>query len=307
MNAFDARLGRRSLLAGIAALFAARFAAARSHITRARVSLITDEMGANQHFAVAWATDQGRVGLVDLRNVPESGKEFALLTAPELRGYASELAENKLKVSLLRTSLLKFAWPAIKPADTAASSPAEPDEKRWARRKDDLMRALAAAAILGTDRIRIFTGARAADPAAALPQVAAAIQEFIPAAEAAKVRLVIENEPSQNIATGAELKALMNLLPSPAVGFIWDPWNALARGESDGFSLLPRNRMLAVQVKGESLEGPNSLNWRLILDSLQKENFQGPVALATERFGEAYLQQSRDMAGDLLHIVNRLD
>lgn len=305
MNAFNARLGRRTLLAGAAALFAARFAAARSHITRARVSLITDEMGANQHFAVAWAKEQG-VGLVDLRNVPETGKEFALLTAPELRGYASELAENKLKVSLLRTSLLKFAWPAIKPADTAAS-PAESDEKRWVRRKDDLMSALAAAAILGTDRIRIFTGARAADPAAALPQVAAAIQEFIPLAESAKVRLVIENEPSQNVATGAELKALMNLLPSPAVGFVWDPWNALARGESDGYSLLPRNRMLAVQVKGESLEGPNSLNWRVILDSLQKENFQGPVALATERFGEAYLQQSRDMAGDLLHIVNRLD
>jgi len=305
VNASNARLGRRTLLAGAAALFAARFAAARSHITRARVSLITDEMGANQHFAVAWAKEQG-VGLVDLRNVPETGKEFALLTAPELRGYASELAENKLKVSLLRTSLLKFAWPSIKPADTAVS-PAEPDEKRWARRKDDLMRALAAAAILGTDRIRIFTGARAADPAAALPQVAAAIQEFIPLAESAKVRLVIENEPSQNVATGAELKALMNLLPSPAVGFVWDPWNALARGESDGYSLLPRNRMLAVQVKGESLEGPNSLNWRVILDSLQKENFQGPVALATERFGEAYLQQSRDMAGDLLHIVNRLD
>jgi sugar phosphate isomerase/epimerase len=241
-----------------------------------------------------------------LRNVPETKKEFAFLSPAELRRFAAELAENKLKVSLLKTSLLKFAWPDLPPKDASVQA----DEKRWARRKADFTTALAAAATLGTDRIRIFTGARTENPVASLPAVAKTITEFVPLAESAKVKLVIENDPSQNVATAAEIRALMNLLPSPSVGFDWDPWNALSLGEApwpDGYGQLPKNRLWGVQVKGDSLEGRSALDWRTILNALGKDNYSGPLSLATERFEGAYLKEANDMMGDLLHIVSRLD
>jgi sugar phosphate isomerase/epimerase len=254
------------------------------------VSAITDEVGATQSDAVAFARQFG-LESVELRNVPETKKEFAFLSTAELRGYASELRRNKLKVSMLKTSLLK-------------------DDKRSAQRKDDFAAALAAAGTLGTDRMGIFTGARTDNPPAALPGVAKAIAEFVPLAEAAKVRLVIENDASQNVATAAEIRALMNLLPSPFVGFDWDPRNALSLGEApwpDGYGQLPKTKMLGVQVKGDSLEGGSALDWRAILNGLEKDNYQGPVALATERFQGAYLNEANQMMGDLLHIVSRLD
>ncbi len=281
-------MNRRELLALAVGVLGARCPAwAKSHLTRARITAITDEVGATQSDSVAFARQFG-LASVELRNVPETKKEFTFLSAPELRRYAAELAENKLKVSLLKTSLFKAQAPA----------------------RADFTTALAAAGILGTDRIRIFTGARAENPIAALPAVAKAIGEFVPLAEAAKVKLLIENEPSQNVATAAEIRALMNLLPSPAVGFDWDPWNALSLGEApwpDGYGQLPKNRLWGVQVKGDSLEGRSALDWRTILNALQKDNYQGPVSLATERFEGAYLKEANDMMGDLLHIVSRLD
>jgi hypothetical protein len=38
---------------------------------------------------------------VELRKVPGTNKDFAALTSPELKRYAAELEENKLKVSVL--------------------------------------------------------------------------------------------------------------------------------------------------------------------------------------------------------------
>ena len=80
----------------------------------------------------------------ELRNVPETKKEFAFLTEPELKRWAAELAANKLKVSFLNTSLLKFRGPAWtrrrcvrKPTNSARRALAA-DQKRWDRRKEDV-------------------------------------------------------------------------------------------------------------------------------------------------------------------------
>jgi len=209
---------RRQLLAGAAASMSARsLLAVKSQITKARISAITDEIGRTQSDAIAFAKLYG-LQWIELRNVPETKKEFASLTQPELKGYAAELSGNGLKVSLLKTSLLKFPW------DSEAA------QKRWARRHDDLSNAVIAAQIFGVDRVRIFTGERVANPETAYPKIVQTMEELIPIAEEAKVRLLIENEPSQNIGTSAELKAILELLPSKSIGFNWDAQNALRRG-----------------------------------------------------------------------------
>jgi sugar phosphate isomerase/epimerase len=291
---------RRNLLAysacllGAVGLQAEKRQTAKTHITKSRVSAITDEMGRTQEDAVAFAK-QFPLQWVDLRNVPGSNQEFGGLSEPELKRYAAELAANKLKVSLLRTSLLKFSWGA--------------DDKRWDRRKQDFARAVAAAEVLGVDKIRIFTGTRTANPAAVYSNIVQTMEEMIPRAEDAKVRLLIENDPSQNIGTCAELKAILDLLPSKAIGFNWDPWNALALNETPwptGYAQLPKSRMLNVQIRSEGLSTvPRQINWRAMLDAMQRDGYQGEISVATQTSGDKF-EKTDDSIREVLHIVGEL-
>jgi sugar phosphate isomerase/epimerase len=288
-------LRRRDLLAGSAAIFGARtLRAAKSRIAKTRISAITDEIGPTQADSIAFAKQYG-LQWVELRNVPESKREFAFLSEPELKRYAAELAANKIGVSLLKTSLLKLPWSA--------------DTKRWDRRKEDLARAIAAAQIFGVDKIRIFTGARVADPATAYPNIAQTMEDLIPLAEGAKVRLLIENDPSQNVATCAELRTIMDLLPSKAIGFNWDPQNALALNETPwpgGYARLPKARMLNVQIKAEGLsEGPRQIDWRALMEAIGRDGYQGEISLATEIFDGTF-EKANDSIREVMHIVGEL-
>ncbi len=293
-------------MAGAAlALAAGKLQAFKSHITKARISAITDEIGRTQADAIDFA-HQYNLQWVELRNVPETKKEFAFLTEPELKRWSAELAANKLKVSFLNTSLLKFTWPGLAPPDAKAT----PDEKRWASRKDDVAAALNAANILGVDRIRVFTGARVANPETAYPVIVQTMEELIPLAEKAKVKLLIENENSQNIGTSAEVKAIMELLPSKTIGYNWDPGNAQSLRETpwpDGYALLPKSRMLNVQFKAKNLlDGPDKLNWRAIMEAMQKDNYQGELGLETHVFDGTLIEKAHESMKEIMHTVGEL-
>ena len=80
--------------------------AAKSHIGKNRVSAVTDEIGTSQSDAIEFAK-RFNLQWVELRKVPGTTKEFASLTAPELKRTAAELAGNKLKVSVLHAGALK--------------------------------------------------------------------------------------------------------------------------------------------------------------------------------------------------------
>lgn len=300
-----ANVTRRELLAGAAALLGARrLGAAKSRLTKSRISAITDEIGRTQSEAIAFAKQHG-LQWVELRTVPETKKEFALLSEPELRRFDAELAANKLKVSLLKTSLLKFPWPQLSPEHQDL----EANNKRWARRKEDLTRALMAAQILHVDKIRLFTGARVSNPETAYATIVQTVEELIPLVENAKVQLLIENEPSQNIGTCAELKAIMDLLPSKWIGFNWDPQNALSLRETpwpDGYRQLPKARMLNVQIKAEGLSGgPDQINWRAAMEALQRDGYQGQISLATEVFDGTF-EKANDSLREVMHLVGEL-
>jgi sugar phosphate isomerase/epimerase len=295
LNAPNTRLSRRRVFTAVAATLAAnRLQAAKARITKAKLSAVTDEIGKTQLEAIDFAKQHG-LEWVDLRIVPETKKEFAALTEPELKRYASELAAAKLKVSFLRTSLLQFNW--------------EADPKRWERRTDDVRKAIAAAQMLGTGRIGLFTGARAEHPASTFPKVVQSLEELAPIAENAKIHLAIESDPSQNVATSAELKAILDKLPSKSIGFSWDPWNAMARGEgswADGYKLLPKERMLSVRVNADGLSSPEKIRWKSVFEVLQKDGYTGNISLATSGTGGAFIEKADDAIREMMHIVGEL-
>ncbi|MDE3198401.1 MAG: TIM barrel protein [Acidobacteriota bacterium] len=304
---------RRELLAGAAgALAAQRLSAFKTHLTKAHISAITDEIGKTQADAIDFAHHYG-LQLVELRNVPETKKEFALLSEPELKRWATELEANKLKVSFLNTSLLKFTWPGLVPANGKPETPERKaaNQKRWDRRKEDVTMALNAANILGVDKIRVFTGTRVENPESTYSLIVRTMEELIPLFEKAKCKLLIENEYSQNIGTSAETRDIMGLLPSQTVGYNWDPGNAVHLKETpwpDGYKVLPLDRMLNAQFKWRGLTAGSgeTVDWKSIVIALQKDNYKHALGLETHAGGPALIENANDAMSKMLRIVEEV-
>jgi sugar phosphate isomerase/epimerase len=299
-------LSRRQVLAGAAVLAAASpLSAFKSRITKASISAITDEIGLTQAEAIDFAHHYG-LSFVELRNIPERKKEVAKMTEPEVKAVAAELAAAKLKVSFLNTSLLKFNWPGLKPG--AAVRPM--DQKKWDSRKEDVQNALNAANILGVDKVRVFTGSRVEHPETVYKLVAQTIEELIPMAEKAKVHLLIENEYSQNIGNSPESRDIMAMLPSKWIGLNWDPGNAQFLKETpfpDGYSVVPKDRILNIQFKAQNtLDGPDKMDWKAVLEALEKDNYQHKLGLETHGDAAKRMEHAHASMETMLHIVGDL-
>ncbi|MBL8175475.1 MAG: sugar phosphate isomerase/epimerase [Bryobacterales bacterium] len=285
---------------------------AKGRIDLSRISAITDEIARSSQDAVAFAKQYGLKWL-ELRGVPGQRKEYFTLPEAELRAEAKLLDENGLRVSFLNTSLMKVMIPGIEPvrwtkepAERRASR-AKADEAKFARRLDDLQKAIHAAKILGVDKVRVFTGWRGPDVKAHLSRVAEIINEMAPIAAKEKIYLLVENEGACNVATSQEMAALLRMIPSKWVGVNWDPLNETSQKDvpyPDGYNLLPKKRILNVQIKGRSiLDGPQKLDWSAIFNGLVKDGYKGQVGLETHIFGDGQIQASHDSMKEILKIV----
>ncbi|MGA2147373.1 MAG: TIM barrel protein [Bryobacteraceae bacterium] len=304
---------RRELIAA-GALCATR-AWARTHIDKFSISAITDEIGRSTDDSIAFAHQYG-LKFVEIRNHPGSRKEYFLLTEPEIKVDAVRFANEGLKVSFVNTSLLKFAWPGMEPA---RKTPEEPDARqkrlalekaRWDSRMEDLSKAMRCAQIMGCDKVRVFTGSRVADPASQFQRIADNIGEMSLTAEREKVYLPIENEMSQNVATAAELAAVLNLIPSKWVGCNWNPHNAYGREAAfpDGYNSLPKRRLLNIhiQAKGVTPESPEKEEWKAIFEALERDSYKHKIGLETHIFDSAPIAAAHASMDEILHIVNQL-
>jgi sugar phosphate isomerase/epimerase len=254
-----------------------------------RLSAISDELARSPQDAVAFAKKYGMSHL-ELRDVPGARQSYPGLSDEELRAAVKEFAANGIRISFLDAGLMKFSLPGTEPVRRTPESP-EAREKRLARdqaafdrRREDLKKAVHAAHILGTDKVRIFAFSRVEDPAAVMPRVAGVLGELVEAAGKEGVRLLLENEGSQNVATCAELAAIAKMIPSKWFGLNWDTMNGAIREVPfpDGYNLLPKERIGNVHVKGRAvLEGPQQQDWLAIFRAMAKDGYQGCYGLET--------------------------
>lgn len=276
---------------------------AKSHWDRTRISAITDEIGRNSDEAVDFIHEEGLV-FVEVRNLPGANKEYATGREADVQADAAHFVNEKVRVSCVDTTLLKFAWPGSDPAQKV-----EADQARWDRRMDDLRKALRCAQIMGADKVRIFAGSRAADPAAMLQRAADTIGEMAAEAERQKISLLVENDSSTNVATCAEMTALMKLAPSKFLGINWCPYNCreLENPFPEGYALLPKKRILNVRAHTRCLmPGADALNWKTILMALDKDGYAGKVTLETGATGADRIAAARDSMDQLEHVVREV-
>jgi len=281
-----------------------------------RISAITDEIGLTTDESIAFAHQYG-IHFVEIRNPPGGKKEYFQMTEAEIRVDALRFASEGLKVSFVNTSLLKFGWPGTEPVrrrpeEAAAREKRLAAEKaRWDNRMEDLHKAIRCAQIMGCDKVRVFTGSRLEAPQSMYARIAETIgSEMAAVAEKEKVYLLIENEGSQNVATSAELADILKLIPSKWVGMNWDPHNAYGREKSypDGYALLPKKRILNVQVKAKGVmpASPEKEDWKAIMLALDKDGYKGKIGLETHIFDGTLIAAAHTSMEEIMRIVGEI-
>lgn len=293
---------RRSVLALPLALPHALRAGAR--IDWSRISVLTDEVARSPEAAIAFAK-QYKLQYVELRDTPGEGKTrrpYTSLTEAELMDHAKQLKAAGLRVSFFNTGMLKFSLPDTEPVRRTPETPeqkaarVERDRARFDGRMESLAKAILAAKIFAVDKVRIFAFSRVAEPATLFPRIAGIINEMAAEAKRSGIQLLLENENSCNVATSEELKAMLDLVPSPSVGINWDPVNELHRKQNpypEGYAVLPRQRIRNVQLKAEALViGPPFLPWGEIFQTLDRDGYQGRFGLETHVFDGTLIEKA---------------
>lgn len=283
---------------------------AKIRIDKSRISAITDEIGLSTLEAIAFAHFYGLQN-VEIRNSPGK-KEYFLLPESEIKADADLFAREGLKVSFVNTSLLKFTWPGTESARRRTETPEARDKRlaaeklRWDQRQEDFQKAIRCAHIMGCDKVRVFAGARVADPGTVYQMVADTLGEMSTLAEKENIYLLLENEGSQNVATAAELADVMKRIPSKWVGYNWDPHNAYGKEKAypEGYSLLPKARMLNLQIKGKGVmpESPEKEDWRAIFSALNNDGYTGKVGLETHLFDGTLITAAHKSMDEILKI-----
>jgi len=307
-------MNRRLFLAS--ALAAVPNFAAIPKLNRSRVSAITDEIARSPAEAIDFAHQYGLQWL-SLRDMPAAlgtkKTSYYSLNEDALKQTAREFRDGGIHIAFLDTPFLKFGLPGTEPK---RKTPEEPDartkriareQERYNARLEDLRLGIRAAHAFECSQVRIFTFSRVAEPEAIFPRIAEIIGEMSSVAEKDGIKLLIENEASQNVGTSAELAKLMKLLPRN-VGINWDSLNGLPLGEKpypDGYECLQKDRVWSVHVKGKSLlDYPEHQDWPAILNALERDGFQGKLELETHIFGE---QQVAASHASMKEIVRLLD
>src|SRR5258708_6418716 len=229
-----------------------------------------------------------------------------------MRQAAREFKDAGIGIGFLDTSFLKYGLPGTEPKRKTPEEPAA-REKRQAReqtqfenRLNDLRQGIRASQVFGCPMLRIFTFARVAEPESIYPRIAEIIGEMAVIAEKEGVKLLIENEASQNAGTSAEIAKLLNLLPSN-VGINWDSLNGLPLGEKpfpDGYNALHNKRVWSVHIKGKSLlDYPEHQDWLAIFSALERDGYLGRLELANHIFADHQLASSHASMKEILRLL----
>ena len=307
-------MNRRSFLATTLGAAVALPATAR-RLDRSRVSAISDEVSRSPAEAIDFAHQFG-LQCLSLRDIPAPlGAEkipYYSLPPDKMQQVAREFKEAGIRIAFLDTPFLKFDLPGTEPKRSKPEDPAA-REKRLAKdqalfdsRLEDLRQGIRASHTFDCPLVRIFTFTRVAEPESIFPRIADIIGEMGAIAEKEGVKLLIENETTQNAGTSVETANLLKLLPAN-VGINWDSLNALPLGEKpfpDGYESVPKDRVWNVHVKGKSLlDYPEHQDWPAILNALDRDGFPGSLELETHIFGEQQIAASHASMKEILRLL----
>jgi L-ribulose-5-phosphate 3-epimerase len=284
-------MNRREFVAGSAAgALLSALPGRAANVKQFRLGVITDEITQDFEKALVWAKGFG-LEWVELRFVWD--KYVTEFSADDVKRAKDLLAKHGLKVSVLDSAYFKTILPGTQSRfDDGKPNPMQSD---FSQQGALLERAIARAKDFGTDKVRIFAFLRVAEPKTVFDRVAKELGKTAGIATREGIRLVLENEYSCNVATGAEGAAMLDAVKSTALGLNWDPGNAFAAGETpfpNGYEALDKKRMWHMHLKdavpapkGEDAEwmpiGGGKIDFLGQFRALIKNGYVGTISLET--------------------------
>jgi L-ribulose-5-phosphate 3-epimerase len=286
-------------------------------VKRFKLGVITDEITQDFEHALEWAKGYG-LGWVELRLV--WNKYITEFTADEVKRAKDLLAKNNLKVSVVDSPYFKTLLPGTE--SKFASKTPDPLQSDFSQQSAVLEKAIARAKDFGTEKVRIFSFLRVNDPKTVFDRVAKELDKTAAIALKEGIKLVLENEFSCNVGTGAEGAAMLSAVKSPALGMNWDPGNAYDAGEipfPNGYDTLDKSRIWHMHLKDAAPGAkPGETQWMPIgsgkidyvgqFRALIKNNYQGTMSLETHYLNAAKNKEasSKESMDGLLKVIREV-
>jgi len=228
-----------------------------------------------------------QVSWVEVRSV--WGKYNTEANPDQIRRLKELLDQYEIRCSQVDTALFKCTLPGTR--TLGAGAPVYP----YAEQMDLLKRAIERAHAWGTDKVRIFTFWRVADPEKIYGRISEEVQKAAEVAKSAGIRLTIENEDATNVGTVHELAKMLATLPSN-LGANYDIGNGLWLGEvpyPDGYKMLDPKRIWNMHLKGadcgpsfrdckETFADQGQIDLKGQLRALVRDGYDGTLSLECE-------------------------
>jgi L-ribulose-5-phosphate 3-epimerase len=190
-----------------------------------RLGILTDEVSDRFEEALDWISEQG-LKHVEVRVV--NGQNAADLNDDQLREVRKQVEGRGLFISAIASPLFKCKLDPSR--EVAAGDTFGQIEESVDAHFSKLDRVIAIAKLLNTNRIRIFSFWREADPSLYTGEIVRHLQRAAKTAAEQGVTLILENEPSCNGGYAEEVALLVREIASPALRGLWDPGNEAYAG-----------------------------------------------------------------------------
>jgi L-ribulose-5-phosphate 3-epimerase len=248
-----------------------------------RLSIITDEISQDLDRALEVCEDLG-VKTVELRAI--GGANVVSHDPSSLEWVKTTLEDKGFDVCAISSPFLKCHLYGDETPQGAMhfASPASREEQ-W----DVLERALNVARLLGAPVVRAFSFWRVPDPASVCEEVVQTLAQAVERAQEVGLKLGLENEHECNVGTGDEAGWVLDRIPYPSFGLIWDPGNEAMLGSKPfpaGYSHV-RGRVSHVHLKDVDDEGDwtkmgtGTIDYVGQVRALAEDGYAGALSLET--------------------------
>ena len=255
-----------------------------------KLGIITDEVDVDLSRVLTSFYPKYDLHWAEIRNLKLNGRNtyvYSGATPDQLKQIKRQLDDAGVKLSVLDTAVYKIALPGKVAGENAADL--NPSEGEYERQLDELRRAADAAHALGTDRVRIFTFKRVADPSMVFDRVVQDLHKAINVAKQQNITLLVENEFDCNVGTGAETARLFQTIPDRRLMHNWDPGNCYEAGEQPfpkAWDQIDHSRISHIHLKDASGKawrpiGGGEIDFVGQFQALKKMKYSGTLSLET--------------------------
>lgn len=254
-----------------------------------KLAAITDEISMDLAHALDVMREYG-CEAAELRSVWDAN--VADLPDDKLDEVRGILDRAGMPVCCLASPLYKCDLPGVESGEDGPMHQAA--ARGFAEQMDLLRRCRELADKFGTRLVRIFSFWKAGELTPSVVEaIVAGIADGVKYAEDNGLVLLVENEASCCLGTGAEAAEVVGRVNSPALKAVWDPGNAFLAGETpypDGYEAI-RNYTRHVHVKdavklasGEqkfTVVGDGEVDYKGQFAALKNEGYTGYISLET--------------------------